>query len=155
MATSFKSATRLDRMAIGLSAFCAVHCVGTIVLLGTLSSLGHFFTAPIVHEAGLAVALLLGAIALGAGLRRHRLLWPSIVGTGGLTLMGMALFVDHGVAEAALTVCGVSLVATAHYFNMRADGRRRSSCSASGLAMNMTVNGQGGHQVDRQRCPCD
>lgn len=121
MATNFKSATRLDRLAIGLSALCAVHCVATVVLLGALSSLGYLFAAPIVHEVGLALAILLGTIALGAGLRRHRLLWPSVIGMGGLSLMGMALLVDHGAGEAVLTICGVALVALAHYFNMRAD----------------------------------
>lgn len=123
MTTSFKFATRLDRMAIGLSALCAVHCVATVVLLGALSSLGYLFTAPIIHEAGLAFAMLLGALALGAGLRRHRLLWPSLIGMGGLSLMGMALLVEHGAGEAALTICGVALVALAHYFNIRADCR--------------------------------
>lgn len=123
MAISFKFAARLDRMAIGLSALCAVHCVATVILLGALSSLGYLFTVPIIHEAGLAFAMVLGAIALGAGLRRHRLLWPSLIGVGGLSLMGMALLVEHGAGEAALTICGVVLVALAHYFNIRADCR--------------------------------
>lgn len=112
---------RLDRIAIGLSTLCAVHCVATIILLGALSSLGHFFTAPIIHEAGLALAVLIGALALGAGIRRHRLLMPSIIGGVGLATMAAGLLVPHGVGEAMTTIIGVSLVAVAHYLNMRAD----------------------------------
>ena len=116
-----RSWVQLDRVAIGLSTLCAVHCVATLVLLGVLSSLGHVFTAPIIHEAGLALAILVGALALGAGLRRHRLLMPSIVGGTGLVIMAAALFVPHGVGEAIATIIGVSLVAAAHFLNMRAD----------------------------------
>lgn len=123
MTSSPNVATRLDRMAIGLSALCAVHCVATILLLGALSSLGYFFAAPIIHEAGLALAIILGAIALGAGLRRHRLVWPSLIGLAGLSLMGVALMLSHGAGEAAVTITGVLLVAFSHYLNMKADCR--------------------------------
>lgn len=123
MTNSPHVATRLDRMAIGLSALCAVHCVATILLLGALSSLGYFFASPIIHEAGLAVAIMIGAVALGAGLRRHRLVWPSLIGFAGLSLMGVALMLSHGAGEAAVTICGVSLVAIAHFLNMKADCR--------------------------------
>lgn len=124
MSGFLRLATRLDRMAIGLSALCAVHCVATVVLLGALSSLGYIFAAPIVHEAGLAMAIGLGGLALGAGLRRHRLLWPSLIGLLGLSLMATALFLEHGAGEAAVTICGVSLVALAHFFNIRLDCRQ-------------------------------
>lgn len=116
-----KNWARLDRVAIGLSTLCAVHCVATIILLGAISSLGHFFTAPIIHEAGLALAILIGAMALGSGMRRHRLLMPSIVGGSGLMVMAFALFVPHGAGEAIATIIGVSMVALAHFLNMRAD----------------------------------
>ncbi|MGE4431354.1 MAG: MerC domain-containing protein [Sphingobium sp.] len=109
----------LDRVAIGLSALCAVHCVATVLLLGALSSLGHFFADPIIHEIGLALAIAVGAVALGAGMRRHRSLAPMVIGGVGLLVMGAALFVPHGAGESVLTVIGVILVALAHLLNMR------------------------------------
>ncbi|TNE39868.1 MAG: MerC domain-containing protein [Sphingomonadales bacterium] len=121
MFDSTKNWVSLDRVAIGLSTLCAVHCVATVVLLGALSSLGHLFTAPIIHEVGLVLAIVIGALALGAGIRRHRLLMPSIAGGIGLLVMATALFVPHGLGEAIATIIGVSMVAVAHLLNMRAD----------------------------------
>ena len=50
---------------MGLSGLCAVHCVATVVLLGLLASAGGFLGKPIIHEVGLTIAMILGAIALG------------------------------------------------------------------------------------------
>lgn len=110
----------LDKAAITLSGFCVVHCVATIVLIGTLTSLGHLFGNPRIHEIGLLCATLLGAVALGSGIMRHRRTLPIVAGVPGLALMAAALFVPHGVSEALLTIMGVSLVAGAHLMNARA-----------------------------------
>lgn len=128
MLNTAKNRVRLDRFAIGLSSLCAVHCVATVVLLGALSSLGPFFAAPIVHEVGLALAIVVGAVALGAGVRRHRALFPLVIGCIGLAIMGLALWAPHGIGESVLTVVGVSLVAIAHLLNIRADSRAGCSC---------------------------
>ena len=40
MAQRFTADSRLDRLAMGLSGLCAVHCVATAVLLGLLASAG-------------------------------------------------------------------------------------------------------------------
>jgi len=121
MFDSTKNWVSLDRVAIGLSTLCAVHCVATVVLLGALSSLGHLFAAPIIHQVGLVLAILIGALALGVGIRRHRLLLPSIIGGIGLLVMATALLLPHGLGEAIATIVGVSTVAIAHFLNMRAD----------------------------------
>lgn len=109
----------LDKAAITLSGFCVVHCVATIVLIGTLTSLGHFFANPLIHEIGLLCATLLGAVALGSGIMRHRRTLPVLIGVPGLALMAAALFAPHGYGEALLTILGVSLVAGAHMMNAR------------------------------------
>lgn len=109
----------IDRAAVTLSGFCVVHCVATVVMLGTLSSLGHLFANPRIHEIGLLFATLLGAVALGGGILRHRRTLPALIGLPGLALMTAALFVAHGAGEALLTVLGVGLVASAHILNAR------------------------------------
>ena len=109
----------LDKAAITLSGFCVVHCIATIVLIGTLTSLGHLFSNPRIHEIGLVCAILLGAVALGSGIMRHRRTLPVVTGVPGLALMAAALFVPHGFGEALLTILGVSLVAGAHLMNSR------------------------------------
>ena len=62
---------RLDRLAMGLSGLCAVHCVATVVLLGLVASAGGMLGNPIVHEVGLSIAMIIGAVALGRGIREH------------------------------------------------------------------------------------
>ena len=62
---------RIDRFAIALSGLCVAHCFVTAVVLGLLASAGGLFESPIFHEAGLVIAILLGAVALGHDLN-HR-----------------------------------------------------------------------------------
>ena len=119
----------LDKAAVTLSGFCVVHCVATVVMLGTLSSIGHLFANPRIHEIGLLCATVMGAVALGGGLWRHRRLFPALVGICGLGLMATALYIPHGWSEAILTICGVTLVAIAHLVNARSHLPR--ACAAS------------------------
>ena len=110
----------LDRVAVGLSGLCVVHCVASIVVVSVLSSAGTFLTSPAIHEFGLAGAVLLGAFALWQGYSAHRRRRPAMVGVVGLTLMACGLIVPHGWAEVVATVAGVSVLAGAHLMNARA-----------------------------------
>ena len=56
------STYRFDRLAIGLSGLCLVHCLATAVLLGLLSAAGGLLGSPVIHEVGLTLAMILGAI---------------------------------------------------------------------------------------------
>ena len=58
----------IDRLAIGLSGLCLVHCVASAVLLALLASAGGVLLHPAFHEVGLSLAILLGAIGLGRGM---------------------------------------------------------------------------------------
>jgi hypothetical protein len=108
---------RLDRMAIGLSGLCLVHCLGTTVLLAVLASAGGILGAPIVHEVGLTLAMLMGALALGKGIFDHGYTMPSAVGGLGLGVMAGALTMPHDGTEALYTVIGVSILALGHRLN--------------------------------------
>ena len=110
----------LDRMAIGLSALCLIHCLATAVLVGMASTLGAIGGHPAVHQIALAIAVVLGAVALVRGLRRHRQWVPASVGAAGLGIMAGALFVPHGPAEVVATIFGVCILAAGHFLNSRA-----------------------------------
>ena len=112
--------TRLDRIAMGLSGLCLVHCVATAVLLGLLSAAGGILGAPIIHEVGLTLAMLIGAFALGRGILEHGFLMPSAVGALGLGVMAGALGLPHDGTEALYTVIGVSILALGHRLNAMA-----------------------------------
>lgn len=112
--------SRLDRIAMGLSGLCLVHCVGTAILLGLLASAGGFLGSPIVHEVGLTLAMLIGSFALGRGILEHGFMMPSAIGGLGLGVMAGALTLPHDGTEAAFTVVGVLIVALGHRLNAMA-----------------------------------
>ena len=73
--------------------------------------------APVIHETGLAVAMILGAIALGRGVAEHGFMLPSSIGALGLGVMAGALEMHHGAIEALYTMVGVSILALGHRLN--------------------------------------
>ena len=92
MASRPISTSRLDRVAMGLSGLCAVHCVATAILLGLLASAGGLLGNPIIHEVGLTLAMILGAAALGQGIREHERVCAEAKGwveTQGWTVFGV------------------------------------------------------------------
>ena len=110
----------LDRLAIGLSGLCLVHCLATAVFLAVVSSIGGLLGAPIIHEVGLTLAIVLGGIALGRGALEHGYMLPVAVGALGLGIMAGALQLPHDGSEALYTMVGVGIVALGHRLNFMA-----------------------------------
>ena len=108
---------RLDRMAIGLSGLCLVHCLATSVLLALVASAGSILGADWIHEVGLGLAMIMGAISLGRGILEHGYSMPSAVGGLGLGVMAGALTMPHNGSEALYTVVGVGILALGHRLN--------------------------------------
>ena len=108
---------RLDRIAIGLSGLCLVHCLGTTVLLALVASMGETLGAPWIHEVGLSLAMVMGLTSLGRGILEHGYTMPSAVGGLGLGVMAGALTLPHDGAEALYTVVGVAILALGHRLN--------------------------------------
>ncbi|MGN3974688.1 MerC domain-containing protein [Tsuneonella sp. SYSU-LHT278] len=117
----------LDRAGITLSALCVVHCLATLVLVSALGIGGSVFQNPLIHEVGLALAMIVAAVAIGLGALRHRHPVPFVTAMTGLTFMGGALAMPHGYEEAVLTIIGVGLVSAGHILNLRA-----CCCATSG-----------------------
>jgi hypothetical protein len=120
MATRPASISRLDRIAMTLSGLCVVHCFASAILLGLLSAAGGFLGRPIIHEVGLSLAMILGAIALGRGFREHGFVLPALVGAAGLAIMGYALTLREATLEPVYTVVGVLVLALGHRLNTMA-----------------------------------
>lgn len=119
----FQSAIRagvVDRLAIGLSGLCLVHCVASAVLLTLLASAGGMLLDPIFHEAGLTMAIVLGVVGLGRGIREHGFMLPASIGSLGVGMMAGALTLDHGTGELIYSVAGVLVLALGHDLNRRA-----------------------------------
>ena len=110
----------MDRLAIGLSGFCLVHCLASAVFVAMVASAGGILLHPIIHEVGLSLAMVLGAIAFVRGVREHGFLLPCIVGFAGLAVMGFALTLHETGQEPVVTIAGVSILALGHRLNFLA-----------------------------------
>jgi len=110
----------IDRMAIGLSGLCLVHCVASAVLVMVLASAGGMLLDPLVHEVGLVFAILLGALGLGRGVFEHGFMLPAAIGALGLGTMAGSLTLPHGPEEVFYSVFGVLILALGHDLNRRA-----------------------------------
>jgi hypothetical protein len=110
----------MDRLAIGLSGLCLVHCLASAVLFAMLASAGGILLHPVIHEVGLVIAIALGVIALGRGIFEHGFMMPSAIGGLGLGVMAGALTLPHDGSEMLYTIAGVAILALGHDLNRRA-----------------------------------
>nr|WP_129792991.1 MerC domain-containing protein [Sphingosinicella sp. CPCC 101087] len=110
----------IDRLAIGLSGLCLVHCIASAVLLAVLASAGGLLLDPIVHELGMMLALGLGIVGLGRGILAHGFMLPAAIGSLGLGIMAGALTLDHDALTTVYSVAGVLILALGHDLNRRA-----------------------------------
>lgn len=110
----------IDRLAIGLSGFCFIHCVASAVLVTMLAVGGGFLLDPIFHEVGMGIAFVLGVIGLGRGMLTHGFMLPSSVGGLGLGVMAGSLTLGHDNGGTLYSILGVMIVALAHDLNRRA-----------------------------------
>jgi len=110
----------IDRMAIGLSGLCLVHCVASAVLVMVLASAGGLLVDPRIHEVGLVLAIALGMVGLGRGAMVHGFMLPVAIGSLGLGTMAGSLTLGHGFEEIVYSVFGVLVLALGHDLNRRA-----------------------------------
>ena len=111
---------QLDRWAMGLSGLCVAHCLASSIFFAVMASAGSVFLHPLVHEIGLVLAIIFGAISLGRGIMAHGVMTPLAIGAVGLATMGFALTLPHDGSEILATIIGASILALGHYLNRRA-----------------------------------
>ncbi|WP_243406063.1 MerC domain-containing protein [Sphingosinicella sp. YJ22] len=110
----------IDRLAIGLSGLCFVHCIASAVAIAVLASAGTFLLDPIFHEVGMSIAFVLGVLGLGRGIRAHGFMLPASVGGLGLGVMAGSLYIGHENGGTLYSILGVLIVALGHDLNRRA-----------------------------------
>lgn len=112
----------LDRLGVGISLGCAIHCVASAMLSLLPSLLPVADISPWLEWLEwpfLLGAAIVGISSLGPAYRRHGELRPlALFGVGMALLLGSRLV--QGPAELGLTVTAVLTVASAHVLNLRA-----------------------------------
>ena len=122
-----KVSSSLDRVAIGLSGLCAIHCAVTpaaVILFPVMSAcLG---SDALFHALLLVLVAPSSVVALTLGCRRHRDPWVAGLGTAGLSVLVIVAalgHVQHG--ERPVTLGATALMIMAHarnYSVCRRDG---------------------------------
>jgi hypothetical protein len=127
----------IDKISIGLSALCAVHCLVLPVVAGVLPAFAavaaghaHF------HLLMLVLVIPMSGIALGAGWLRHRDGLVMALGLCGMALMVVAVTVGHDLlgheGERWATLAGSFILAAGHFRNFRRcrpeDGCHKGAC---------------------------
>lgn len=134
-----------DKVGACASAVCAVHCLLTGVALGLLSSLGFGFFGNVWVDVGfVAVAVLVGGVALWHGVKKHGSYIPALFYVAGLVLIFAAHFEDfsHGLPVHAahrhhplatvLSVAGGLCFVLFHVFNLRMQHSSNCTCPIHG-----------------------
>jgi len=114
------SGTLVDRVAIGLSGLCLVHCIASAMMVAAIAAGGTFLLDPIFHEVGMSIAFVLGVIGLGRGIVTHGYMLPSALGGLGLGVMAGSLALGHENGGTLYSILGVMIVALGHDLNRRA-----------------------------------
>eukprot|EP00487_Bulimina_marginata_P007299 TRINITY_DN2814_c0_g1_i1.p1 TRINITY_DN2814_c0_g1~~TRINITY_DN2814_c0_g1_i1.p1 ORF type:complete len:136 (-),score=8.12 TRINITY_DN2814_c0_g1_i1:218-625(-) len=129
----------MDKLAVGLSIMCAVHCLATPLLLTLLPSL----TAVQLDNEQLHLWILVAVIptslvALTLGCKKHTRLRYVVSGFVGVILMVLAVTLGEAkwveLGEKGFTLIGAAFIAVAHWFNYRqclAKNEDDCPCSAS------------------------
>ena len=113
-----------DKLAIGLSLMCAIHCLAQTVLLALLPSMVALQLDNEAFHLWMVVAVLPSSVyALTLGCKQHKRYRLLVFGFIGLTLLVMAVVLgEERIGEAGekiLTVLGAGFIAVGHWFNFR------------------------------------
>jgi len=123
LAAAWRSAA--DKMAIGLSFACLVHCLLLPVAIALIPAAGGLAGLPEeLHLMLFLVAVPISASAIVAGYRRHGAFLPGAIAAIGLALIGTGAIAGLAVlVETSITVLGSVLLVAAHLGNWRSNSR--------------------------------
>ena len=126
--------TTADKLAIGLSLMCTVHCFATPVILALLPSFAVLqINAEQFHLWILAVVLPTSLLALSLGCKKHKRTRYMACGVVGLAFLIIAVLLGYEEAEKALTLIGSAFIALAHWFNYQQCFKKNNEkCRCSG-----------------------
>ena len=127
-----------DKMAIGLSIACAIHCLALPVLILMLPSMAALNLDNEVFHVWMVVAVIPCSVyALFLGCKEHNRRQLFVLGSIGLSMLALALVLGEArigeAGEKIMTLLGASLVAVGHWLNYRlcqAQQHKYCACAA-------------------------
>lgn len=113
-----------DKIAIGLSLACAIHCLALPLLLVLIPSLSALQLDNENFHFWMVIAVIpTSAYALSMGCKKHKKYRLLFMGLIGLALLIAAISIDEEIigesGEKILTLAGASILAIGHFLNFR------------------------------------
>jgi len=112
----------LDKIAVGLSGLCLLHCLLLPFVVAVLPFLGQFGNDHF-HAELLLFVVPVSVVALGVGYRRHHRKEVLVFGALGLIILAVGGTYVHDtygeMADRAMTVTGSIILAFTHFRNFR------------------------------------
>lgn len=109
----------LDKTGMWVTTLCALHCLLLPVILPLLSLIGlSFLGEELLERIILGTSILLGAVALTSGMRKHARVYPFII----LLLGGFVYWNKDSLGEMGepvIILVGAGLIIAAHWINLR------------------------------------
>lgn len=123
----------IDKAAISISLFCAIHCLLLPVALVIVPALAATsFGNESFHQWMLLIVFPTSIIALTLGCRQHRNWSVLAIGLPGLVIVTLAAFFGHDLlgesGEKIATLIGASLIAFGHFRNHGLCQKQRCHC---------------------------
>ena len=122
MDDSSRQRALFDKIAVGLSGLCLLHCLLLPFVVAVLPFLGQFDDDHL-HAEMLIFVIPVSVVALAVGFRRHGRVRVILAGTAGLTILTLGAFIVHDLyglfADRMMTVSGSMVLAYTHYQNFR------------------------------------
>lgn len=117
-----------DRLGIGISFLCLVHCLAPPLLAALAPAASRLFGFPEwFHLLAFMSAIPVTSIALLRGYRNHGDAWSVVMAGAGVALIGMgAVGGLRSLVEAGVTIIGSLTLAVAHLRNWRLTSRAAS-----------------------------
>ncbi len=122
MDDSSRQRALFDKVAVGLSGLCLLHCLLLPFVVAILPFLGQFDDDHL-HAEMLIFVIPVSVIALLVGYRRHGQVNVVVSGAAGLVILVLGALVVHDlygpIADRMTTVAGSLVLAYTHYRNFR------------------------------------
>lgn len=114
-----------DRIGMGLSLLCALHCVLTPLVILSLPILARYYLVHPIFHLALALAIVpVGLVAFYSGYKHHRKISVFVLGLPGLIIVSGVPYLVHGLGlplnEQNLMLVGSGLLVAGHWINRRA-----------------------------------
>lgn len=108
-----------DRLAIGVSAACMMHCLLTpfSIGLGVMGVMGEWLSSEWLHQLLLVPVVVLALVSLPAAYRAHRQHWPLVMAMVAIPAMLGALLLPESLAL-LVTLPAALLLIFAHGWNL-------------------------------------